>query len=330
MHKRFFDVNRFHYDAGFSPLCAMIVDLFLTLLPIALLIALGAGLRQQNFLADAFWPQAERLCYFILLPALFIHSLATADLRGLPIGNMVAVLLLATLTVALLLLVSRRWMAVSKPAFTSIFQGGIRFNNYVGVSAAAGLLGAQGVALAAVANATLVPTVNVLCVLVFVRLCPTDHFALKHVLLQIIRNPLVAACAIGIGLQASGWGLPPGLDSTLKTLGAASLPLGLLCVGAALDFSAARQWMRPVVMSSLARFVLLPLATVLACRALGLQGPAALVALLFQAMPTASSSYILARQLGGDAPLMAGIIACQTLLAALALPVAVLLLAGWL
>lgn len=68
MHQRFFDVNRFHYDAGFSPLCAMIVDLFLTLLPIALLIALGAGLRQQNFLADAFWPQAERLCYFILLP----------------------------------------------------------------------------------------------------------------------------------------------------------------------------------------------------------------------------------------------------------------------
>jgi malonate transporter len=51
--------------------------------------------------------------------------------------------------------------------------------------------------------------------------------------------------------------------------------------------------------------------------------------LLFQALPTASSSYIMARQLGGDAPLMAGIIASQTLLAAVALPIAVVVLIPW-
>jgi malonate transporter len=59
----------------------------------------------------------------------------------------------------------------------------------------------------------------------------------------------------------------------------------------------------------------------LAALALGLSGPALITALLFQAMPTASSAYILARQLGGDAPLMAGITATQTVLAAAAIPV---------
>ena len=53
---------------------------------------------------------------------------------------------------------------------------------------------------------------------------------------------------------------------------------------------------------------------------------AAVTALLFQALPTASSSYIMARQLGGDAPLMAGITAAQTVLAALAIPLAMALL----
>jgi malonate transporter len=68
------------------------------------------------------------------------------------------------------------------------------------------------------------------------------------------------------------------------------------------------------------KFLLMPAATLLAALALGLSGPALVIALLFQAMPTASSAYILARQLGGDAPLMAGITATQTVLAAVAIP----------
>jgi len=218
---------------------------------------------------------------------------------------------------------------VNAPAFTSIFQGGVRFNNYVGVSAAAGLFGSKGIALAAVANAAIVPTVNVLCVLVFARYCNPGLFSMRKLMQQLVFNPLIAACFFGILLQVTGWGIPGAIAPLFKALGQASLPLGLLCVGAALDFSAARKWLRPVMLSSLAKFVLMPLATLLACRALGLQGQAAIAALLFQALPTASSSYIMARQLGGDAPLMAGIIASQTLLAGFAFPVAVLCLAGW-
>ncbi len=141
--------------------------LLLALLPIALLIALGAALRRARFLAESFWPQAERLGYYVLLPSLFIHGLATARLDGVPVLTLAAVLVGSTVAVALVLLALRPRLALDGAAFTSVFQGGIRFNNYVGVSAAAGLFGAQGIALAAVANAAIVPTVNILCVLVF-------------------------------------------------------------------------------------------------------------------------------------------------------------------
>jgi malonate transporter len=60
---------------------------------------------------------------------------------------------------------------------------------------------------------------------------------------------------------------------------------------------------------------------VLAGFALGLHGPGLAIALLFQAMPTTLSAYIMARQLGGDAPLRAGITAAQTVLAALVIPI---------
>jgi len=302
--------------------------LLLALVPIALLIGLGVALRRAGFLAETFWPQAERLGYYVLLPSLFVHGLATAHLDGVPVLALAAVLVASTLTVAVVLLALRPRLALDGAAFTSVFQGGIRFNNYVGVSAAVGLFGAQGVALAAVANAAIVPTVNVLCVLVFARFGSAGRLAPAAVVRQLALNPLVVASVVGIGFQATGLRLPLGVEPVLKALGQASLPLGLLCVGAALDFGTARTWVRPLAVTSAVKFGLMPLATVLACLALGLRGPAAATALLFQALPTASSSYIMARQLGGDAPLMAGIIALQTVLAGAALPLVLLVLEG--
>ncbi|MCJ2035931.1 AEC family transporter [Methylobacterium sp. J-068] len=303
--------------------------ILLALLPIVLLIGLGAALRRWRFLGEAFWPQAERLGFYVLLPALFVHGLVGAPLEGVPIGALAGVLVASTLAVAAGLLASRRFLGFEGAAFTSIFQGGIRFNNYVGVSVAAGLYGAQGIAMAAVANAAIVPTVNVLCVLVFARFGTLGRLSPTGILRLLALNPLVLACLVGIGLKVAGIGLPPGIEPVLRALGQASLPLGLLCVGAALEFGAARRWMRPVLVASAAKFVAMPLATLAACLAFGLHGPAAATALLFQALPTASSSYIMARQLGGDAPLMAGITAVQTVLAGVGMPIVLIGLLGF-
>ncbi|WP_419709706.1 AEC family transporter [Pseudomonas sp. NFX224] len=307
----------------------MIAELLLALVPIAILISLGAWLRHSQFLADAFWPQAERLGYYVLLPALFLHGLATAKLENVPVQGMITALVFSTVTVAALLVSTRQILKGNDPAFTSVFQGGVRFNNYVGVSAVAGLFGAQGIALAAVANAAIVPTVNILCVLVFARYGAGGRMSAAKVARQLALNPLVLACLGGILLQAANLGMPAGIEPVIKALGQASLPLGLLCVGAALELGSVRSWVRPVAYSSAFKFLLMPVVTLFVCRIVGLEGKAAIAALLFQALPTASSSYIMARQLGGDAPLMAGIIASQTLLAAVALPVAIVVLTPW-
>ncbi|PYG95909.1 transporter, partial [Arthrobacter stackebrandtii] len=71
--------------------------LLTTLLPIILLITLGTFLRLRGFLAESFWPGAERLSYYVLLPSLFLHGLATANLDGVPVMGMVGVLMLSTL-----------------------------------------------------------------------------------------------------------------------------------------------------------------------------------------------------------------------------------------
>ena len=72
----------------------MTAQLLLALVPIALLIGLGAWLKHSAFLADSFWAQAERLGYYLLLPALFLHSLATAKLEDVPVQGMIGALVL--------------------------------------------------------------------------------------------------------------------------------------------------------------------------------------------------------------------------------------------
>jgi malonate transporter len=303
----------------------MIGAVLLAIAPIALLITLGHEIRRRNFLSAAFWPQAERLSYFVLLPALFVHGLAMADLRGVQITGMVGSLIGATLFCAALLVMVNRFLRIDGAAFTSVFQGGVRFNNYVGISAAIGLFGAGALPLAAVANAATVPTVNLLCVLVFAR-WGTAKPTLAGVARGLLLNPLVIACALGISLQWSGWGLPPGVEAFTKALGQASLPIGLLCVGAALDWGAVKRGLAPALQASAFKFILMPLSGWVACRIFGLDGQEAAAVILFLSLPTASSAYVMARQLGGDAPLMAAIVAFQTVLAAIATPIALLLL----
>ena len=291
-----------------------------SLVPVVLLLALGQVLRRHVLVEDAFWAGAERLAYVVLLPALFLHGVASADLSGIPVVELAAVLVGSTVAIAIVAVLLRPVIGLDGAAFTSLFQGSIRFNNYIGVTVASGILGPRGVAFAAICNAVIVPTVNLLCVLAF-ALYGTERPGVLRTLREIGTNPLILACAGGAALRAIG-GLPTGLDSTLQSLGSASMPLGLLCVGAALRFTDARRWARPVLAASTLKFIAMPGATVLLATPVGLTADGLAIAVLFNTLPTASSAYILARRLGGDAPLMAGIIAVQTLLGLAAVPVA--------
>lgn len=297
----------------------MVGPILLALTPVMLLIGLGKLLRDRVFTAEVFWRETERLGYYLLLPALIVHSLATAHWGTAPVGRLMLTLSLSTALVALLLVALRRWMPVGDAAFTSVFQGGVRFNNYVGLPAAAALYGAEGLALGALAAAAIVPTANIVCVLMFARFGQARP-SFTGVLLQLAKNPLLIASLLGILLNLTGLGLPPGIEPALKALGQASLPIGLLCVGAALTFASPKALLTPVLLSIAAKFALLPLTAVALGMALGLSGTAAGIVLLYQTLPTAAASYILARQMGGDAPLMAVIISAQTVLAGAILP----------
>lgn len=302
--------------------------LLAAILPVFLLIFVGAALRRTGFLGTAFWDAAERLTYFVLLPCLLVATLAGTPLAGLRVWALVVAVVAALLVMTAALALLRPRLGFDGGAYSSLVQSALRSNTYVGLAAAAGLYGEAGLAAAAVAVGAIVPLVNLLSVATLARHgdgettgAPPKPAALLG---QILRNPLILACALGILLNATGLGLPALIGPMLEILGRGALPLGLLAVGAALDFGGLGGQRRALALAAVLKLLVLPAFTALVCWALGLTGTAAAIAILFNGLPTASSSYILARRMGGDAALMAGMITIQTGASVVTLPLVLL------
>lgn len=298
------------------------------LLQVGLLIALGFILRRSGFLEPGFWRSFERMVYFVLLPVLVFQVLADATINGSVAARLSASVAISILLLALLLLLTRRRLGLTGPAFTSVFQGTIRFNSYVALAVIPAVFGRSGLELLALLIAVVVPLVNVLSVLMLAVFAGGPAPTPLRVARSVVTNPLIVASVLGILANLAFHGLPGLLDGAVSVLGRAALPSGLMAVGAALVPGEFRTHVRGLGVSMVARFALLPLAAFGVGRLFNLPVEALGVLVLFQAQPTATSAYLLARQLGGDAELMASIITGQTLLAFAVLPVVVWLVPG--
>ncbi len=284
--------------------------------PVFLLVLLGIVLRRIDMPGRQFWPLAEKITYYLFFPALLIRTLASAPFSATKLGEVFVLGLGLLVVLSLGLAVLSRGLSVGGAAFTSIYQGAIRFNTYVGLAAASGLWGAPGLGAAAIIVAAMVPVVNVLSIAVFAFKLGRGVSLWRQVLL----NPLILACLAGIGLNLSGIGLPGWSDALLEILSRPALPIGLLAIGAGLSYHGLRSQFGPVVIASVLKLLISPIVALGLCWLAGLTSPHREALVLIAALPTAPSAYILSRQLGGDAGLMAAITTLQTLLAFLTLP----------
>ncbi|MGP6088105.1 AEC family transporter [Antarctobacter jejuensis] len=298
--------------------------LLITIWPLFAMICLGFVLARKGFPDPGFWPAAERFNYFLLFPALLVSSLVDAPVRDPAIlrlgGAAVATIVIAWLGMGL----ARRVFPVPAARFGPAFQGVVRFNTYLGLAVTGSLAGGEGVARAAVYLAIAVPLVNVLSILALTESGPARHPVTMAK--TMLRNPLILACLLGLALAFGGVGLPFGIGRFLELVAQASLPLGLLCVGAALQPAALRQEAGALAGNVVLRLCGMPVLASLVGLGFGLDGTEALVLIVFSAIPTAPTAYVLTRQLGGDGTFMAGLVTAQTLAAVATIPVMLVLL----
>ena len=300
------------------------------LAPVFLLIVLGFVLKKTLMRLETQWHGLERLVYYVLFPALLIETLARANLASVPVAGVGGALLLSALLMSGLCLGLRPFLAVrgiDGPAFTSIFQGATRWQTYVALAVAGNLYGDLGLALASVAMVAIIPLVNVFSVAVLAHYASPERQSVRAIVMTVVRNPLIWACAIGLAINLSHLPLPKVWHEVAEALGRSSLAIGLLVTGAGLHLEGLFRPSAAAALTVFVKLIVMPVMAVALALLFGLSGPNLVIVVSCSAVPASSSAYVLARQMGGDAPLLAQIITLQTILAALTMPIAIALVA---
>ena len=299
------------------------VNIIIALFPLVALIAMGYIFKRTQFLSDEFWRGAEKLNYLILFPVLLFNNLAYVKFEGTTLTQVLLALVIIIIMSSLTLWIARAFSHIPVARFGVYVQSQIRFNTYIGLSIMSLLFGAQGMQMFAMMIALAIPLVNVISVLAFSQ---GQGLKPRQILFSVIKNPLILGCVVGIIFNLLQLSLFSGLEQLLKFLANMSLPLGLISVGAALQFAQLKHDYMRLLLNTLGRLIGVPCLAYLICFMLNLNDFETVILVVFCSLPTASAAYILTRYFNGDSQLMAGVISLQTLCFAFTFPVLMILL----
>ena len=286
----------------------------LLLLPDFALILLGAAIRRWVALGEHFWLGLEKLVYFILFPALSINALLRTRLDLAAALPLLATAYLGMVGAMVMGLAPRLLSRAPALTFASVFQCGFRLNSYIGLAAAGLLFGDAGIATMGLIIGAAVPLANLASVWMLAR---HGQIGLGR---ELIRNPLILATLTGFLLNLSGLEPPAPLLALLGRLADAAIALGLIAVGAALRLQHVPGAQGLALWFLAVKLLALPVLALAGGAWLGLSGLNYQIVVLFAALPTASSAYILAMRMGGDGRSVAWLISASTLLSMVSLP----------
>jgi predicted permease len=293
--------------------------IFATIIPIFSIVALGAAARFWGFLTPPFMEPANRLVYYLAIPAMIFRAIANASLDSQFHPVVAGLTLLALILVFVLSWAGSRLMPM-KPATRGAFIQGCFHGNlgYIGLAVAFYHLGGDGLAQASILAAFIMILQNFLAVVVLQshREHAVRGHGLADVATKIVANPVIVSAAAGIVASVAGVPIPLVVDRSLKILSGLALPMALLIIGGSLSMSMATSRLVAVTGACLVKLMVLPATGMLLFHLWGVGAPDALPAIILLASPTATIAYVMAREMGADATFAVAAITASTLMSA--------------
>lgn len=298
------------------------VDIIVILGPIFLTIALGAVLQRAGFFAPDFLSGTNKLTYWVGLPVLVLISLVMADHGDAEVGRLLSALVVTTVLCIGLAWMTARLIGVKPGGEGTWTQAAFRGNlTFVGLPLILTMPDIpKTAAILSMAPLLLVFNGGSVALLLISRHRGNLGMG-RMVLREIVRNPIIIASVVGGILYVLNGSLGLTVERSLVQISRMAVPLALICIGGALVTTPFRGNRRVAVYAALFKTVMSPLIGYGVGRLLGLNAGEMRVVLVLMACPTATVSYIMVRQLGGDENVAANSIVLSTLFSMIALSV---------
>lgn len=298
------------------------LETLLSVLPIFGLVMTGF-ITKRLLPSSDLWKGIEWLVYYLFFPVLLILEVSKANFSEPGLWGGLMATFIATMIIAITLFPMKRILKIENTLFTSIFQGGVRYNSYVFLALSQSLFGSEGIVIAGVFMAYMIIVINILSISVL-NLYGNNQSGKKSfggIIIALFKNPLIIGVLIGIFANLLQISIEGPFKQWMLYLGNTATPLSLMSVGAGLILIMDRQKTGGVCLALILKLLITPVLTMLFLYLFNITGLPAGVALLFATMPCAGNAYILSRQMGGDSDAMASMITWSTLLSIITIPI---------
>jgi len=296
-----------------------VAEILKTILPIFVIILLGWGLRRLDFMQEGFLKPANRLVYYVAIPAMIFREIAEAEL----VKHFSLVLVAATLAplifVALAGLILVRGIKLQRHRVGSFLQCSFHGNlGYIGLAVAFYFLGDEGFTRASILAGFVMLLQNFFSVVALSRFSnePDQEISTLSLIRRVLLNPVIISAMAGMASSLVGLHLPAILDRSLRILSGMALPLALLVIGISISFAEMRKQLRLTALIGFLKLILLPATGLILFHLLDLHRIEYLPALILLASPTATISYVMASEMAGDADMATAAISITTLVSA--------------
>jgi predicted permease len=295
-------------------------DILLLVLPVFLVVGLGYSLRGTGLVDTGFLAQMNRLVYFVAVPIMFFYKIAQSDFSASFNARILAGILICIGTIAALSYLYGGVRHYDKARRGAFCQAAFRGNLvYIALPIVYSAYGEAGFAVAGIIIGFMTAVVNFLSI--FVLMLPHRHVGpdlkASFWVHQIVFNPLISSSFLGIIWSYFRLPIPMVLANAFDIISGMTLPLALIVIGASFSFQKLQGEMTITMIATTVKIVLMPLTAGIILYMLGVRGMEFGVGILLTGAPVASTAYIMAQQLKGDADLTSTIIMFSTLISVL-------------
>ena len=302
------------------------VEIFLLISPVFILIILGSLLRRIGVPDLSFWHISDKLIYWVLIPALLFHHVSQITLSSTMLANYAVVILSGLFVVTTLSFIAGKLFGYTPQIWTSVMQGAARHNAFIALAIAGSLFGNKGLALGAIFMVILIPVINIVIVSAMTSTLNQEvgnnsRPSIFDVLFELIKNPFILAIATGLVISFVDAERIIIIHETTGLLGSAALPIMLLSIGANIKIREISSAITPIIIANVLKLLVFPIVVFFVAKSMNLSLFETTIAVIFAAVPTAASSYSLAKQFGAETQLMTSIITIQVALSFITLPI---------
>jgi malate permease and related proteins len=293
------------------------MNILSTIIPIFIVILLGLGARKKGLFSPDFMNQANKVVYYIGIPALIFSAVSKSSLKTDMNVSVILITLLVILFLFGLAWGMARFLNIQRHSKGSFIQSTFHGNiGYIALAVIYYYLGQAGFVKAAIIASFVMILQNILAVgiLQFYSEKQRTNPDLKDTLKKTLVNPVILSALVGILFSLLNLELPAVLNRAIDILKGMALPMALLIIGASLSFEKTKSRFKYVIIASFIKLIISPCIGLVLYRFFGLPMEHYMPALIILASPSATLTYIMAKELDGDPDYAVAVISLCTII----------------